>query len=220
MKGDIKKLAVFVMIAAIAIFITVTTAPAFDRGHHRNFIAGEYGFTGGGNCVSTPFSNYAPTADKPFNLIDATKVSANSYHVNGLLTFKRDGTGTIDLYSTGTPTGPSSFTLLYPWGVTYGHATYPFTYAITDDGEFTFEAVEYKFKQESLNPLTGDVVGTACRDNYKLKGWISADHKTIVVATPAPEIDTIFGAFSDPICVSPISKIICHDSFTCTRLSD
>jgi hypothetical protein len=220
MKGNIKKLAVFAMIAAIAICIVGAKASAGDRDNNHKFINGEYGFTGGGNCIATPFLNYAPTSTNPFNLVDPTKVSANSYHANGLLTFKKDGTGTIDLYSTGTPTGPSSFTLLYPWGVTYGHATYPFTYAITDDGEFTFEAVEYKFKQESLNPLTGDVLGAVCRDHYKLKGWISADHKTIVVATPAPEIDTIFGVFSDTICLSPISKMICHDSFTCTRLSD
>jgi hypothetical protein len=220
MKGHSKKLIAFVIVAALALFMAVTMASAGDGNHHRKFIAGEYGFTGGGNCISTPFLNYAPTPTNPFNLIDPTKVSANSYHVNGLLTFKKDGTGTIDLYSTGTPTGPSSFTLLYPWGVTYGHATYPFTYTITDDGEFAFDAVEYKFKQESLNPLTGDVLGAVCRDNYKLKGWISADHKTIVVATPAPEIDTIFGVFSDTICLSPIAKLICHDSFTCTRLSD
>jgi hypothetical protein len=210
------------MIAAIAICIVGAKASAGDRDNHHKFINGEYGFTGGGNCISTPYANWDP--NNPFVLIapssDPTKVSANSYHVNGLLSFKKNGTGTIDLYSTGTPTGPSSFTHLYPWSVTYGHATYPFTYTITDDGEFTFEAVEYKFKQESLNPLTGDVLGAVCRDHYKLKGWISADHKTIVVATPAPEIDTIFGVFSDTICLSPIAKLICHDSFTCTRLSD
>jgi hypothetical protein len=215
MKGNSKKLAVSLIMAAIVMFITVTTAPAFDRSHYRKYIIGEYGFTGSGNCISTPFANWDP--HNPFVLIDLKKVSASSYHVHGILTFKKDGTGTIDLYSTGTPTGPSSFTLLYPWSATRAHTTYPFTYTITGDDEFIFEAVENTFKQETLDFVTGEVVATACRDNYKLKGWISADHKTIVVATPAPEIDTIF---SDPTCSTPAFKVICHDSHTCTRLSD
>jgi hypothetical protein len=49
MKGNIKKLAVFVMIAAMALFMGVATASADGRNSH--LLRGTYAFTGSGNCV-------------------------------------------------------------------------------------------------------------------------------------------------------------------------
>jgi len=77
-------------------------------------------------------------------------------------------------------------------------------------------------KQESLNPVTGQPFTppvVVYRDNYSLTGWVSGDLKTIVLATPAPEIDTVMSG-PDPTTATLISKVICHESHTLTRLDE
>lgn len=201
----------------------VAPASAWDKG-----IQGEYGFAGGGICIATPFTNYtltpSPNPFDPSNLTDPTKVSASSFYAHGILTFKKDGTGTIDLLSVGstlyTPVNPSTTppTILPSWGASYAHVTYPFTYTLGADGAMTWAAVPDTVKQEVLNPVTGVPTGAVSyRDHYSLAGWVSADHKTIVLATPAPEIDTIMAT---PTSTTGISKIICRESHTLTKLDE
>lgn len=223
MKGSMKKLAVFVMMAAIATFIPVATASAGDRewkaidDHHRKAIVGEYALVGGGNCISTLASNWDP--NNPLT-VDPTKVSASSYHAYGTLTFKHDGTGTINFTQVSThttipapPPPPNSF-----WRPSLAQASYPFTYTITGDGEFTFAAKPGTFTATYYDPLHPETeLYTVVIDQYHLTGWVSADHKTIVVATPAPEIRTVSFVLTPTI---PFLKLICHDSHVCTRLSD
>jgi hypothetical protein len=52
MKRSMKKLAVFVMIAAIAMFIGAATASAFDRDDYPKAIRGQYASTGAGTCFT------------------------------------------------------------------------------------------------------------------------------------------------------------------------
>jgi hypothetical protein len=210
------KLTVFVIIAAMAIFVGVATAAAGDRDrdYHQKGIIGEWGFSGGGNCTLTPATNYAPTTTNPLNLTDSTKVSFSSYHAHGIVTFKPKGVGTIDFYTIGTPTAPL-FTGASAWNPSSYHITYSFTYTVTDDGEMTFEADANTMKQEALD-LTGTPTGVvAYRDHYSLAGWVSADHKTITLATPAPRISTNMDNN-----LNPLQKAICHDSQVCVRLAE
>lgn len=204
MKINSKKLVVFVIIAALALFMAVTMTSAGDGDDHRKGIIGEYGFTGGGNCISNPIGNFDP--------IDPTKVSGSSYNVHGFLIFKKDGTGTIDFWSVGTPIAPA-------WTVTYSHATYPFIYTVTDDGEFTFAAAPNTFTSTYYNPFLPPTDATKLYsviiDQYHLTGWVSADHKTIVVATPGPEIRIVSLPNG-----TQLQKLICHDSHVCTRLGE
>jgi hypothetical protein len=225
MKGNIQKLAVFVMMAAIATFIAPATASAGDRDHHYMGIIGEYAFSAGGNSVSTPITNWAPTPNNPFNLVDPALVSCGSYHAHGIVTFGHHGKGTIDFISVGTPTTIPPIippaTSASAWGATYAHVTYTFTYTVKGDGEMTFEADPNSLKQEVLIPLSG-APGTPAgpvfyRDRYSLTGWVSADHKTITLATPAPRIDTITGP---PPLLIPLSKVIMHESVVCIRLDE
>ncbi|MGZ6292551.1 MAG: hypothetical protein ACXWMK_10220 [Syntrophales bacterium] len=210
MKTRMNKLAVFVMMAAIAIFISAATASA----HDPLGIIGEYAFSGGGNLIMTPYANWDPA--NPFTLVDPTHVSFSSYHAHGVLTFRHNGTGTIDMYSLGTPSAPI-WSGATAWSPSYYHITYPFTYTVNHDGEITVEANPNTMKQEVINPVTGMPTGMVVyRDHYSLRGWVSVDHKTITLATPGPRIDTNMLAPA----LTPLSKVISHDAHVCNRLND
>lgn len=214
MKTRMNKLAVFVMMAAIAIFIAAATASA--NGPLR--IKGEYAFSGGGNLIQTPYANWDSTNPTPFTLFDPTHVSFSSYHAYGIVTFKHNGTGTIDMYSLGTPTAPL-FTGASPWNPSYYHITYTFTYTINKDGEIACEADPNMMTQTALSPVTGMPTGMVVyRDHYSLTGWVSVDHKTITLATPAPRIDTVM--VETPGGLIPLFKVISHDAHICTQLND
>jgi hypothetical protein len=224
MKGNIKKLAVFLMIAVMAIFVTAATASAGDRDRddHQKGIIGEWGFSGGGNCVVTPAANWNPTSENPFALVDPAKVSFSSFHAQGIVTFGHNGKGTIDFVTVGTPTAPL-FTGAPAWSTSSYHITYPFTYTLTHDGELTFEADLNTMKTEDLNVITGTPTGgVVYRDHYSLTGWVSADHKTMTLATPSPKIVTnmLKNTVSGNTVFVPIQKMICHDSQVATRLSN
>jgi hypothetical protein len=212
MKTSVKKLSVFVMMAAIAVFIATATASA----HDPLGIIGEYGCSGGGNLIMTPAANWDSNNPNPFSLLDTTKVSFSSYNAYGVVTFKHNGHGTLDLYSLGTPTAPI-WSGASVWNPSYYHITYPLTYTVNYEGEITIEADTNMMKQEVLNPVTGVPVGVVYRDHYWLRGWVSADHKTITVATPGPRIDTVM---SPPPGLIPLSKVISHDAQVCIRLND
>ena len=229
MKSSMKKLAVFVMMAAIAMFIVVVTASAGDRdrdGHHKGII-GEYGFSATNNCTSTPDPNWlapAPDASPLGTVSDPTKVWANNAHAHGVLTFKHDGTGMSDGYALQTPPNisPATSNGAPLWGAAYFHVTYPFTYTVTDDGEITITADSNAYKQEQLGTLTGKPSGVVyTRDKYSLTGWVSADHKTMTLANPKPEVVTITVTFpGNPPPAPSINKAICHYSWVAVRLDE
>ena len=104
MKPSMKKSVVFVMIAAIAIFIAAATASADDR--HHNTIQGEYVWAGCAmGCISTP-DNFHPNGTP----INPATLSSSMGVTQGIWTFKHDGTGTVTgtLLSITLPTAPNA----------------------------------------------------------------------------------------------------------------
>ena len=90
MKGNIKKLAVFVIVAVLAMFIVVAAASAWWPA--RNALWGQYAVTGGGACVSCPPGTIDITKDV-FLLGGCTNYSPDV--VEGVYTFYTNNTGTF-----------------------------------------------------------------------------------------------------------------------------
>ncbi len=201
MKGNIKKLAVFVIITAIAMFMSVAMASA---GNNNSKVTGEYAFTAGMSCISTP-SGFNPD----LTAVDPASVGSNSITFQGIFTFNRNGTGSME--STGVfiippparPPGPNASAFDF---------TFTFTYDVADDDTITIEADENSFK---VTLETGPSSGNAFTfDTYSLSGMISADHKTLTVGPPTTTIHTL--TFKTP--PPPPLKIICNGSYVLTRL--
>ena len=127
MKGNGKKLAVFVIVAALAVFMAVATASADPKDDHA--LKGQYAFSGPGHCVVSPAGfgdNYTP------NVPDI--VFASSQIWEGVYTFNRDGTGsaTAIIRSLSAPDAQGKVTAS---SVT---AEMTFTYEVTKEGDITF----------------------------------------------------------------------------------
>ena len=88
MKGNGKKLAVFVIVAAMAMFMVVAMASADPQDDHA--LKGQYAFSGPGQCVVSPTgfgANYIPN--------DPALVFASPQIWEGVYTFNRDGSGSL-----------------------------------------------------------------------------------------------------------------------------
>ena len=204
MKGNIEKLSVFVMIAAIAMFMPVGMASA---DHNRN-VTGEYAFTGRVSYILTPFG-FDPTTLVPNN---PNSVTSNSINCQGIFTFKHDGTGRFD--STGVllvlppQFSPSQFPHAnkFTWSFT-------FTYDVADDDTITIDADENTFHVTfDTGPGSGVISFTA--DKYPLSGWVSADHKTMTLGSPTTFIQTL--TFQPP--PIPVQQGIPNSSYVLIRL--
>ena len=207
MKGNIKKLAVFVIIASIAMFTAVAMAWADDH-HGKNTIHGEYAVTGGMSCLVTPSGfngNLTPT--------DPTTVGSNSITFQGTSTFKRNGTGSFD--STGVEIDPPPLPSPQIPHANAFQFSFTFTYDVADDDTITIDADENSFQVAyQTGPLTG-VTFTA--DTYSLLGRGSADHKTLTLGPPTTLIQTL--TFHLPPPAPPrVVKMICTGSYVFTRL--
>jgi hypothetical protein len=181
MKDNSKKLTVFVIIAALAVFMVVATASA--RGLHpiHNAIKGQYAATGSSQCTSavegfeagllTPKGNYWSVGTSTFIAI---------------YTFNRDGSGSMEGINrimslpggfTPSPTpGGADVPNDKPMGVVMDPYSYEFTYTVTDEGLITFTVV----------PGTFQLGGGACADRIAKHGVISGDGKTIVIECGPP----------------------------------
>ena len=164
MKGILKKLTVFVTIAAITIFVAAATASAGD--HDRKTIRGVYGWAGPGNCIPTDVDGLPlPNADRFFMT------------GQGTITFKHDGTGKVRFTGFG---GNNAGAFSY-------EALYDHEYYIAPEGAITIDSVRDTYVQKFL---TGPIAGFHLYiDFLRLKGWISADHMTITIATPEPSVN-------------------------------
>jgi hypothetical protein len=185
MKKNIKKLAVFAMIAAIAMFTAVAMASADD--HEWKAIHGEYAMAGAGTClVSTSaflddfYTSYTVPGPPPF--------PASSYSqglmVAGIFTFKRDGRGSVEtkqLIQT-FPPWP------YPWAGSV-NINFDFTYTVKDDGTITAAMMPgtflatYVTGPPSLVPTPPAPAVTYTVDKLNFSGMVSADHKTILLGS-------------------------------------
>jgi hypothetical protein len=122
MKGNIKKLAVFVMIAATVMFTVVAMASAGPTIHLP--IQGQYVYTGTGNCLISPtgFTDYVPK--------DPAQAFLSTLVLNGVYTFQKKGTGSFkqDARFVDTPPGV----------INIAEETWPsFNYTATDRDQFT-----------------------------------------------------------------------------------
>lgn len=201
MKGNIKKLAVFVVIVAIAMFMVVGMASAGDN---NSKVTGEYAVTGGMSCMYTAFGfndNLTPTVP--------ASLGYNSITFQGISTFNPNGTGRFD--STGVeldPLVPSPYT---PRAGAF-HFSFTFTYDVADDDTITINADENSF-QVTYN--TGPNTGlTFTCDKYSLSGMVSAGYKTLTLGSPTTLIQTLTFHLSPPL----VLKMICNGSYVFTSL--
>ena len=136
MKGNIKKLAVFVIIAAVAMFTAVATAwdNGHDGDHWKHFIWGKYAVTGSGNNLvsTTGFdANYnpisCPVPPPPFGCA----VFQDIQILSGGLTFYKDGTGHFAEINRGIDSPPLSYSLKT--------GDYDFIYTMTSERTFKYQ---------------------------------------------------------------------------------
>jgi len=204
MKGNIKKLAVFVIIAAIALFTVVAIALA-DDDVGKNHLQGEYGVTAVVSCLIAPFGfndNLTP--------INPASASSNSHTLQGISTFNRDGTGSFN--STGVLITPSPVPPPQLPHASAFHSSFTFTYDVADDDTITIDADKDSFKVTfDTGPLPPGGGFTA--DQYSLAGMVSVDHKTLTLGRPTTLIQTCT-FINTPIAFN----MICNGSYVLTRL--
>jgi len=195
MKDNIKKLAVFVMIIALAIFMAVATASA-DGQKYRKTLHGEYAFTGSGagTLALTGFNeNFTPK--------DPGSAWMGPNFWEGVYTFNRNGTGKMDAqqcYHDG-PNAP------VPYSSGCADISWEFEYEICG-GEITFTFIPTTY---SLVYTAGPNVGALPPINtpsftefdQPWTGRISPDGKNLFVFYGGPFLIKIkdFGPF-EAIC--------------------
>ena len=179
MKGNAKKVAVFVSVAAIAIFIAVPMASAYDYPNYwwRILVRGEYAFTGSGACTLAPGGfneKFVP------NLPTYAGMGPNFWA--GVYTFNYDGTGKMDahqVYQEGPPTYSAGAANL-SWGFTYE----------MDGAEITFTFIPgtyYLQYTEGPNaPLINVVPPNTVVFDKPWTGHISPDGRTLFVFYGVP----------------------------------
>jgi hypothetical protein len=182
MKRSMKKLAVFVMMAAIAIFIAAATASAGDRDDHPKAIEGKYVATGSGTCFAAPFG------------LDAQLLPIGGVYLimpftmEGVFTFYPGRTGHIER-----PHCPVVILTPTPW------SSYPsagdskdssdFTYEVERDGSITLTQVPGSHSGEfTSGPLVA--LGPYHNNGRNWRGTVSPDGKTIILNSGLPDIIT------------------------------
>lgn len=173
MKGNIKKLAVFVIIAAIAMFMAVGMASA--RSTDFGPIMGHYVVTGSGNNLvsTTGFdndynANPCPSPPPPFGCI----VFQDIMILSGDLTFNRDGTGYFKQINRGVEP-PAAYSLK--------SMQYEFIYTKTSESTFTYQLKPGTSIQATF--LAGGQTGQII--NFELdgrcEGVLSQDLQNVVI---------------------------------------
>jgi len=205
MKGNIKKLAAFVVITVIAMFIAVAMASAGDKDKNNNVIKGQYAFTGEAACLTTSYQGFNENDLRPI----ADWWFVNSFSVQGVWTFNGDGTGSREGRAVGI-----SYENIIPAAGSEDFLA-PFTYTVGPDGTFTTEL---------SSPLTGTVL-TGPRHGQtftiypiSLTGMISKDKKSLTLASEEPQIETV--KYYDPSGNLLVThKRICHRSRVLIQLA-
>jgi len=185
MKGNVKRLAVLVIIVAIAMFTVVAMASA-DNHRGKKTIQGEYAITGSGNCL---------VAINGFNDKLQPNDGANGMWVwgpltydEGFFTFNKDGTGsftaTFHAFDAWSP-----FFAGTPPDTGAANEVWDFTYTMTDNVNITITYVKGTYE---LDFTSGPNVGTPLGKSYiilpPVKGVISPDEKILYASWGAPAI--------------------------------
>lgn len=193
MKKSKKKLPLFLMMAAIGLFIAASVATARDQ-----FIQGDYAFTGEVTCISSPVGFNADLTPIP-------PVSMSSFSIHGIYTFNDDGTGMLKgrMVNTG---------LTSPFGANSIEAEHPFTYIINTDNTISLSSPAF------LLILTGKGAGlTFTVDNIELKGMISNDKKSIILSSDEPRIEKT--TYTNGYANGYVTYGICHRSHILFRMN-
>jgi len=181
MKDNIKKLAVFVMIIALAIFMAVATASA--RGQH---IQGEYAVVGSAQCAFSP----PEISIDEVELLPEGGGSLSPSEVtfyNGTYKFSPDGSGSASLTGKGfNSAGPGA-----PVGGWVQLLEFKFTYTV-EDGEITFTTIP---GTDTSTTIQGPGKGAPpfVLSTGPQQGNISPDGKTLLIHCGAPVIINIGG---------------------------
>ena len=201
MKGNIKKLAVLMTVAAMAMFTVVAMASAQKN---NSKVIGEYAVTGKMSCLiaQSGFNgNFIP--------IDAATALSNSSTFQGIATFEHNGTGTFN--TTGVLITPPPVPSPQPPHANAFDFSFNFTYHVAKDDTITIDADKDSF-QVTFN--TGPKIAPFfTADQYSLSGMVSADHKTLTLGPPTTLIQTC--TFSGG---GPTMYMICNGSYVFTRL--
>ncbi len=204
MKGDIKKLAVFLIIVAITIFMAAGTASAESN---NSKVSGEYAVTGKMSCLLS--SGFTPN----FTPIDPASAAGNSSTFQGIATFKHNGTGKFD--STGVLLTPPPVPSPQVPRANEFDFSFTFTYHVENDDTITIDADKDSF-QVTFN--TGPKIAPwFTADHFSLSGMVSADHKILTLGPPT----TLIQACTFPVAPPPVPPLvlymICNGSFVFTR---
>ena len=180
MKENSKKLTVFVIVAALAVFMVVATASAGGFHPIHNAIKGKYAATGSSQCT-TAFSGFDESLtprDNYWSVGTSTSIA--------IYTFNLDGSGSMEginrimaLPGGITPIpGVGEVPNDKPMGIVMDPYSYDFTYTVTDEGLITF----------TVKPGTFKLPSGFCADAIAKHGVISGDGKTIVIECGPPTL--------------------------------
>jgi len=198
MKGNINKLALGVIIAAIPMFIAVATASAGPT-----YITGEYAGTATAQCLIAPvgFATNLTPNPMPAGAPGAGTIQVVVYTLtwDEVYTFNRNGTGSVAgvTYINELPNA----VLGTPAAAGSGNVSYDFTYTLSD-GDITLALAKGSFNCTAW--VSGVNQGTTnCADNIPLHGVISKDGKTITVTCGPPTAGALLNAV-DPSTGEPL----------------
>ena len=203
MKGNIKKLVVFVSMAAIAMLVTAMASADDHAG--KKAIRGKYASTGSGSTFLAPlgFTNLIPNGPPGAYIFQA-------FSGEGVYIFERDGTGSFEgINHIGTlsfvspnPTPPPP-TITNPSSAGAQHVSFLFHYTMTDDGKITITADPGTQNNEWISgPSTGKIYHL---DGLSRTGFITPDHKTITLTGGAPSVLSFIAPFGD---LPPTAQLI------------
>jgi len=187
MKGNIKRLAVFVIVVAIAMLMVVGMASANDHGGKKT-IHGKYAITGSGSCfiAVNGFNASLQPNDGP----NGQWLWGPLTYDEGFITFYKDGTGSVtDIFHAFDSWSPFFVNLGFPPDAGAANETWDFTYTMKDNVNITINYVKGSFE---LDFTSGPNVGTPLGVSYiilpPVKGVISPDGKILYVSWGAPAI--------------------------------
>jgi hypothetical protein len=195
MKGNFRKLTVFVMIAAIAMLTVVAMASADDH-QWRKTIHGEYAFTGTGACLFAFLGFNTDFTPKGGEL--ASKGPGSNFW-DGVMTFKRDGTGSLSSRHRFMDPAPAPAAGL-------AHLYWEFTYTV-DRGKITFMEIPITYSAVYEAPPGPGLSNVKFTEPYD--GYISADGKNLIVSFGVP----MKLIPHDPPPFAPALEIICSGTF-------
>ncbi len=167
MTRRMNKLALFLIVTTMAIFIAVAMASA--SGNHLKAIHGRYAATSTLSC-----NGYYQ---------DGSLEGSGTVSQLSVYTFNGDGTGSMQgkFVRIGFLPGPAEMNFDFSWD---------FTYSVGKDGTITTTTVPGT--QKWTVPGTDiAILRDKGLDTYSDSGWISSDHKTIVLGTLEAQVQNI-----------------------------